>query len=58
MMKQDETQAAAILIAFMLGYVFYKIRLYELPFEDYFGVVIVTIAVPYFLYLFLRSRFG
>lgn len=56
-MNEGEAQATALLLGLLLGYVFYKTGLYKLPMEDYFALIVATVAVPFFLFLFLRRRF-
>ena len=56
-MNHDEASAFALILGLLLGYAFYKTGMYRLDFVDYFAVVVATIAIPFFVYLFLKARF-
>ncbi len=56
-MNQDEAQGAVLIIGLLLGYVYYKTGIYLWHFEDLLALTLVIIGAPFFLYLFVKSRF-
>ncbi len=56
-MNQDEKAGVVVILALLLGYVYYRTGVFQWQFPDQLGLTTVIISIPFFLFLFFKRRF-